>query len=81
MHETDELFRSAIASYDAWGSPVYAARARGGYGAWLAECGRTDEASGLLDAARTTFTELGATTWLAALDARRTGSGTVVSAT
>jgi hypothetical protein len=79
--EPDELFRTAIASYDAWGSPVYAARARAAYGGWLAERGRADEAQDLLDTARATFAELGATTWLAALDGRPAGSVSVVSAT
>lgn len=69
---------SAIAGYDAWGSPVFEARARAAYGTWLSKHGRPDEAEPLLSAARATYAELGAVAWLAeleqALATHRTGS-------
>jgi tetratricopeptide (TPR) repeat protein len=66
--ETEEFFRQAIGCYDAWGSPVYAARGRAAYGAWLHKQGREEEAEPLLAAARATYAELGAVAWLAELD-------------
>jgi hypothetical protein len=65
---------SAIAGYDAWGSPVFAARARAAYGAWLSRHGRPDEAEPLLSAARTTYASLGATAWLSDLDVALSGN-------
>jgi len=65
---------SAIAGYDAWGSPVFAARARAAYGTWLSRHGRPDEAEPLLSAARTTYASLGATAWLSDLDVVLSGN-------
>jgi hypothetical protein len=73
----DEVARhheSAIAGYDAWGSPVFAARARAAYGVWLSRHGRVDEAEALLSAARTTYASLGATAWLSELDVALSGN-------
>ncbi|HEX3930718.1 MAG TPA: adenylate/guanylate cyclase domain-containing protein [Nocardioides sp.] len=67
------LFVEAVRCYDAWGSPVHAARGRAAYGAWLAGNGRTDEAAPMLDAARATYASLGAGAWLAELDDRLGG--------
>jgi hypothetical protein len=62
------LFTTALQEYDAWGSPVYLARARAAYGAWLSRRGRLAEAEPLLSDARTTYAALGATAWLAELE-------------
>jgi hypothetical protein len=71
--EVARHYQSAIDGYDAWGSPVFAARARASYGAWLGRHGRPDEADPLLAAARTTYASLGATAWLSELDAALSG--------
>ncbi|MGC4112356.1 MAG: adenylate/guanylate cyclase domain-containing protein [Nocardioides sp.] len=71
----DALFTDAVAHFDEWGSPVHSARARAAYGAWLASRGRHDEAGPLLDAARATYTSLGASAWLSELDAQLAAPG------
>ena len=65
---------SAIAGYDAWGSPMFEARAQAAYGVWLSRHGRPDEAEPLLSAARTTYASLGATVWLSDLDVALSGN-------
>ena len=76
--EADARFRTAIAGYQTWGSPVYAARAHAAYGAWLLGQGRVDEAESHLDDARTAYADLGAVAWLEDLErsvaAARVGS-------
>ena len=62
--------RAAIAAYDAWGSVVHLATARGDLGVWLTGQGRAADAGALLDQARATFSGIGATAWLADLDGR-----------
>ena len=62
--------RDALEAYDAWGSVVHRARTQADLGVWLAGQGRAAEADPLLEQARATFTEIGATSWLAQLDAR-----------
>jgi class 3 adenylate cyclase/tetratricopeptide (TPR) repeat protein len=69
--EVDGRFRAALAGYETWGSPVYLARGRAAYGAWLAGRGRTDEAEPLLAQARERYVALGATAWLEELERRR----------
>jgi class 3 adenylate cyclase len=69
--EAERRFRAALAGYEAWGSPVYLARGRAAYGAWLAGRGRTDEAEPLLAQARERYVALGATAWLEELERRR----------
>ena len=63
------LLTAAIDALDRFGAVPDAARTRHALGAWLADQGRADEAAELLDAARQTYTDLGATVWLAELDA------------
>jgi len=71
--EVARHFEAAIAGYDAWGSPVYLARARAAYGLWLNGRGRSEEAEPLLNEARTAYSSFGATAWLAELDAALSG--------
>jgi hypothetical protein len=71
--ETENAFRTALRDYDVWGSPVHSARASAAYGLWLARHGRAGEAEGPLARARATFADLGATAWLAELDAALAG--------
>jgi len=61
-------FESAVAGYDAWGSPVYAARARAAYAVWLTRRGRVADAEPLVQQARSSYASLGALAWLAELD-------------
>ena len=71
-HEADEEvarhYEAAVAGYDEWGSPVYAARATAAYAAWLRGRGRDEEAAPLVEAARSSYTALGAVSWLAELE-------------
>jgi hypothetical protein len=60
--------RDAIDAFETFDSPPYRARTQAALGRWLAAQGRDDDAAPLLSSARTTFTELGATAWLAELD-------------
>jgi hypothetical protein len=60
--------RDAIARLDAVGARPDRARAQAALGVWLWRSGRTAEAARQLDAARATFTELGAAVWLRDLD-------------
>jgi hypothetical protein len=69
----EERYLTALREYDAWGSPVYVARAQAAYGTWLTKQGRRDEAEPLLHDARTTFESLGAVAWLAELDRELSG--------
>ncbi len=64
--DVEALLRDAIERFDAWGSPVSRARAQTDLGRWLESQARDDE--GMLAAARTTLTELGAAQLLAQLD-------------
>jgi hypothetical protein len=68
--EVDRRFRAAVAGYESWGSPVYAARARAAHGAWLVGRGRREEAAPLLAQARDGYVAVGATAWLADLERR-----------
>jgi len=69
----ESLCTAAIREYDAWGSPVYVARARAAYGVWLSRCGRTDDAEPVLAAARAQYGVLGASAWQAELDGALSG--------
>ena len=63
------LLRSALQGFTTWGSRHYRARVAGELGAWLrATGGDLDEASQLLEEARTALTELGARAWLSSLE-------------
>jgi class 3 adenylate cyclase len=57
-------FEAAVAGYDAWGSPVYAARARAAYATWLLRRGRPEQAEPHLALAREQYVALGANAWL-----------------
>jgi hypothetical protein len=65
--EAEELIREAIAQYETWGSPVYAARARVTLAGLLVRTGREREATDLAQRAREVFGGIGATAWLAAV--------------
>jgi hypothetical protein len=74
--EVEKQYTTALREYDDWGSPVYLARARAAYGAWLSRQGRIEEAEPLLAAARATYDALGAVAWLAELEGTLTGAST-----
>ena len=63
--------RLAVAEYDAWRSPVFAALGRRELGLHLQRQGRLEEAEVELDLTRATFTRLGAAAWLRDLDRAR----------
>lgn len=63
----EQPLRSAVDLFRTWGSPHYRARAEAELGRLLESQGRTTDAAPLLDSARATLTELGATAWLAEL--------------
>lgn len=63
--EVEAGFRRGIAALDAYGAPPLRARAEEELGRWLLAQGRAAEAELALDAARTTYTQLGARTWVA----------------
>jgi hypothetical protein len=65
--ESERLLREAIERYDAWGSPVYSARAKAALAGVLADAGRDEEAAELAQRAREVFGRIGATAWLAAV--------------
>jgi hypothetical protein len=59
---------NAIAALDKFGAVPDRARAQATLGSWLWRSGRPGDAAPQLDAARATFTELGAAAWLRDLD-------------
>jgi class 3 adenylate cyclase len=65
--EVEEHLREAIAGYERWGSPPYAARARARLGRLLLDHGSAEEGAALLGEADATFERLGATAWRQAL--------------
>jgi class 3 adenylate cyclase/predicted ATPase len=69
--DAERHFRAAIAGYDSWGSPVYAARAHAAYGVWLEGRARLDEAESHLTRAREQYGLLGAVAWLEELQRAR----------
>ena len=60
--------RAGIDALAAFGAAGFHAQAQEELGRWLATQGRAEEAVPLLDAARTTYAEIGATGWLAGLE-------------
>ena len=74
--EVARRYQSAITGYEAWGSPVYVARGRASYAAWLSRHGRAAEAEVPVAKARATYAELGAVTWSAELDDALAGVST-----
>jgi hypothetical protein len=63
----EEDLRRAVAEFEEWGSPVYAARARADLARCLAAQGRADEAAAERLAAADAYEALGADAWLAEL--------------
>ena len=61
--------RTGIDALAAFGAVGFQAQAQEELGRWLVTQGRPDEAEPLLDAARTTYAEMGASGWLARLEA------------
>jgi hypothetical protein len=66
--EVEEQLRLAVDHYDRWGSRVFGARAAADLGIWLVTQGRSDEGEPLLEAARSTFSDVGAAAWVAELE-------------
>ena len=67
--DPEQILARAIGELDAFGLVPDAARCRHELAGWLLEHGRGAEAIELLDAARTTYEQIGAAVWLAELDA------------
>jgi tetratricopeptide (TPR) repeat protein len=65
--DVESLLRSAVDEYTAWGSPLWAARARAELAAWLTEQGRVDEAAVLRRQATDQLRGAGANGWLTEL--------------
>jgi hypothetical protein len=61
--------RTGITALGAFGAVGYRAQAQEELARWLVDQNRPDDARPLIDAARTTYTDIGATGWLAKLDA------------
>jgi class 3 adenylate cyclase len=61
--EIEEHLRAAIAGYERWGSPPYAARARARLGRLLIDDGRAEEGAALVGEADAVFDQLGAAAW------------------
>jgi class 3 adenylate cyclase/tetratricopeptide (TPR) repeat protein len=70
-----DAFAGALAAARSLGRPAYLAPVLADYGAWLVDCGRTEEAEPLLDEARALFEVMGAHRWLEALDRVRPKEG------
>ena len=68
-HTVESHFRAGIEGLDAFGAVGYRAQTQEELARWLFTQNRTAEAETLIDAARKTYTEIGATGWLAHLDA------------
>ncbi|MGO4256378.1 hypothetical protein, partial [Marmoricola sp. RAF53] len=66
----EECFTEAVDTARAWGSPLFEAHARADYGSWLLARGREAEGADQTGRARAFYEQVGATRWLAALDAR-----------
>ena len=64
----ESTLHEAISELGEWGAIPFRARTQAELGAWLVDQGRAEEATPLLDAARTTFAELGASAWLTELE-------------
>jgi class 3 adenylate cyclase/tetratricopeptide (TPR) repeat protein len=64
----ESLLREAAESYEAWNSPLWRARALADLGVWMDRRGESERAAAALEAARSTYEELGANGLLAALD-------------
>jgi hypothetical protein len=62
-------FKAAAAGFREYDFPFWLALAQLEHGEWLAAHGRTDEAGPLLAEAREIFERLGATPWLARVEA------------
>ena len=61
--------RAGIAALDDFGAHGYRAQAQEELARWLVDQHRPDDAQPFIDAARATYTDIGATGWLARLDA------------
>ena len=68
-HFAETQMRAGIAALDAFGAAGYRAQAQEELARWLVTQHRPDDAQPLIDAARTTYNDIGATGWLARLDA------------
>jgi hypothetical protein len=71
--------RTGITALDAFGAVGYRAQAQEELARWLVDQHRPEDAAPLIDAARTTYTEIGATGWLAKLDAWDTSRHSIVA--
>ncbi|HET7901794.1 MAG TPA: adenylate/guanylate cyclase domain-containing protein [Candidatus Nanopelagicales bacterium] len=68
--DVERSFRAGIAALEEFGAPGYRARTQHELAEWLLHQGRTDDAAPLLAAARSTYEDMAATGWMAAVDAR-----------
>ncbi len=66
----EQHLRTALAEAGAWGSGLVQARIAADLGVWLTRQGRSGDATGLVEQARTLFTRMGATVQLGELDTR-----------
>ncbi|HET7355037.1 MAG TPA: AAA family ATPase, partial [Nocardioidaceae bacterium] len=73
--EVEAGLRAAIDVYQRWGSKVRVARTRADLAEALVAQGRHEEAAPLLEQARATYEQLGATTWLQQLQERLLNAG------
>jgi class 3 adenylate cyclase len=71
--DVETELRAGVTALERFGNVGQRARAEAELGRWLVGQGRADEAEQLLERARETFTEIGATGWLRQLDAVVTG--------
>jgi len=60
--------RDGVSAFDAFGATGLRARAQEELARWLADQGRASDAAPLWEQVRTTYTDIGATGWLARLD-------------
>ncbi|HSV39660.1 MAG TPA: hypothetical protein VLI04_12965, partial [Nocardioidaceae bacterium] len=66
----EAAFRRAIGGYESWHSPRYRFRTEADLGVLLCGAGRVEEGLPLIEAARSFYTSIGATAWLAELEAK-----------
>jgi hypothetical protein len=68
--DVEDLLHEAIGHYEHWGSRVCRASTQADLALWLLEQDRHGEAAVPLEAARATYLDLGANSWLQELDVR-----------
>jgi len=66
--KVEKDMRDGVSAFDAFGATGLRARAQEELARWLADQGRASDAAPLWEQVRTTYTDIGATGWLARLD-------------